>query len=144
MTERPIALPPVIHRGGRATITPFLDGVLFDPAQVEVMSAAYDEAIKALHDTGQPDIVQEVLAKRIVAIGKTGEHNPQCRLLVGFRIVRDARLGGIRSRRIVSRRIGSMRVLRTLMLDALQSSTSRCGIQHAFVDFGSPLARRPE
>ena len=68
----------------------------------------------------------------------------QCRLLVGFRIVRDARLGGIRSRRIVSRRIGSMCVLRTLMLDALQSSTSRCGIQHAFVDFGSPLARRPE
>jgi hypothetical protein len=37
----------------------------------------------------------------------------QCRLLVGDRIVRDARLGGIRSRRIVSRRIGSMRVLRT-------------------------------
>jgi hypothetical protein len=68
-----------------ATITPFLDGVLFDPAQVEVMSAAYDEAIKALHDTGQPDIVQKVLAKRIVAIGKTGEHNPHkiCELALG-------------------------------------------------------------
>ncbi len=59
-----------------ATIIPFLDGAFFDPEHVEAMGEAYDQARKALHDTGQPDIVLEVLAKRIVAIGKTGERNP--------------------------------------------------------------------
>ena len=48
-------------------IIPFWDGALFDPAEVEVM------------------IVQEVIAKRIIAIGRTGERSPDkiCELALG-------------------------------------------------------------
>ena len=48
----------------------------FDPEIVEILAQAYEKARKSLHDTGQPAIVQQVMAQRIVAAAKTGERNP--------------------------------------------------------------------
>ena len=40
------------------------------------MGEAYDMARKELHDRGQPIIVQEVLAGRIIALVKSGQRDP--------------------------------------------------------------------
>jgi hypothetical protein len=40
------------------------------------MSEAYEAALKELHDTGQPQIVLETIAERIIAAAKLGERDP--------------------------------------------------------------------
>jgi hypothetical protein len=40
------------------------------------MGEAFDAACKDLHDTGQPAIVYEVIAKRIIDCSKNGERDP--------------------------------------------------------------------
>lgn len=49
----------------------------FGPDVVQLMSDAFDRACKALHDTGQPDIIKEVLAKRIIAAVHKGIRDPR-------------------------------------------------------------------
>lgn len=70
------------------SILPFLARGVFDYAATEVMGAAFDAACKALHDTGQPPIVQEVIAQRIIAAARTGERD--------FKRLRHAALAGLR------------------------------------------------
>jgi hypothetical protein len=53
-----------------------LQGRSFDPETIEVMGQAYDKAKRRLHDTGQPALVQEVIAKRIIDIAAAGERDP--------------------------------------------------------------------
>ena len=36
----------------------------------------FDAACKELRDTGQPEIVREVIAQRIIELAKTGEFDP--------------------------------------------------------------------
>jgi hypothetical protein len=48
----------------------------FDAEATRVMGKAYDKARRALHDKGQPDVVQEVIAMRIIDIAATGERDP--------------------------------------------------------------------
>jgi len=45
----------------------------FDPGTIDIMTKAYGHAYRTLHDKGQPAVVQEVIARRIVAIVRTGE-----------------------------------------------------------------------
>jgi hypothetical protein len=40
------------------------------------MGEAFDTACKDLHDTGQPPIVYEVIAVRIINAAKNGERDP--------------------------------------------------------------------
>jgi hypothetical protein len=40
------------------------------------MTEAHEGALKELHDTGQPQIVLEVIAERIVAAASLGERDP--------------------------------------------------------------------
>lgn len=47
-----------------------------DPRLVDVMNKAYAKACRMLHDRGQPAVVQEIIAGRIVEIVKTGERDP--------------------------------------------------------------------
>jgi hypothetical protein len=54
----------------------FLITAGFFGPEVAAMSEAYDAALKALHDTGQPKIVREIIAERIIAVAKTGERDP--------------------------------------------------------------------
>ena len=59
-----------------AAIIPFLRDSAFDPETTRAMGAAYDKARQLLHDKGQPYLVQEVIARRIIEIAKTGERDP--------------------------------------------------------------------
>ena len=52
-----------------------LEGASFDPETVQAMCAAYDKAKRELHDTGQPDVVREVIARRILKLAETGERD---------------------------------------------------------------------
>jgi hypothetical protein len=61
-----------------ASILPFIRkaGAIFDDRVTKIMGEAFDSACKELHDTGQPTIVYEVIAKRIIEAAKNGERNP--------------------------------------------------------------------
>jgi hypothetical protein len=51
-------------------------GVAFDPEAVAILCAAFEKARKSLHDRGQPPLVQEVIARRIIASAECGERDP--------------------------------------------------------------------
>jgi len=60
------------------SIVPFIKhgyGV-FDPQAIAIMSEAFDAVCKELHDSGQPELVREVIAERIIELAATGELNP--------------------------------------------------------------------
>ncbi len=48
----------------------------FDAAVVNIMNSAYTKACKMLHDKGQPAVVQEIIAGRIIDIVRAGERDP--------------------------------------------------------------------
>jgi hypothetical protein len=52
-------------------------GAVFDDSAIKVMGEAFDAACKDLHDAGQPDIVYEVVATRIIEAAKSGERDPE-------------------------------------------------------------------
>jgi hypothetical protein len=60
------------------SILPFVReaGTVFDDQTTLVMGEAFDSACKELHDKGQPKIVYEVIAKRILDAAKMGERDP--------------------------------------------------------------------
>jgi hypothetical protein len=60
-----------------ASILPFLrnTGAAFDEHATEAMGEAFDAACRELHDKGQPQIVYEVIAKRIIDAAKRGERD---------------------------------------------------------------------
>jgi len=49
----------------------------FDPQTLKVLCDAYDKARASMHDAGQPRIVHEVIAQRIIAMAKQGERDPK-------------------------------------------------------------------
>ena len=53
-----------------AHLPPFTN---FDPETATTLGAAYDEAVARLLD--QPDVVLEIIAKRLVALAARGERN---------------------------------------------------------------------
>ena len=57
-------------------IRPFIQPGAFAPEAIAVMSEAFEAALKALQDTGQPNVVREVIAGRIIAAAKLGERDP--------------------------------------------------------------------
>ena len=61
-----------------ASILPFIRkaGAVFDDRATQIMGEAFDTACKDLHDTGQPQIVYEVIAVRIINAAKNGERDP--------------------------------------------------------------------
>lgn len=59
-----------------SNIIPFLNGQSFGPELTKIMGDAYDLARKELHDRGQPLIVQEIIASRIIALARTGARDP--------------------------------------------------------------------
>jgi hypothetical protein len=57
-------------------IGPFMVPGAFEPEAIAAMSEAFEAACEVLHEVGQPDVVREVIAKRIVAAATTGERDP--------------------------------------------------------------------
>lgn len=64
---RVISILPYIQKGG----------TIFDDHATEAMGEAFDSARQALHDKGQPQIVYEVIATRIVDAARKGERDPK-------------------------------------------------------------------
>lgn len=60
-----------------ASILPFIrkTGTVFDDRMTRIMGEAFDSACKELHDSGQPPIVYEVIAKRIIDAVRDGERD---------------------------------------------------------------------
>jgi len=58
------------------SIHSFVTPGAFEPAAIAAMSEAFDAACKELNDTGQPQIVLEVIAERIIAAARQGERDP--------------------------------------------------------------------
>jgi hypothetical protein len=58
-----------------ASIIAFIPRGVFDDAATTIMGQAFDAACKALHDTGQPAVVHEVMARRIIAAARSGERD---------------------------------------------------------------------
>jgi hypothetical protein len=48
----------------------------FDDEATRLIGDAFDTACKGLRDTGQPIVVQEVIAKRIIKAAMKGERDP--------------------------------------------------------------------
>ena len=48
----------------------------FDAEVTALICQAFDKTCRALHDTGQPDSVKEIIAKRIIDIAGRGERDP--------------------------------------------------------------------
>jgi hypothetical protein len=59
-----------------ASIIPFLREASFDDATTALMGVAYDKARRMMHDKGQPLVVQEVIAQRIIEVARNGERDP--------------------------------------------------------------------
>ena len=49
----------------------------YDPEALELLCTAYGIARSALHDSGQPPIVNEVIARRIIEQAESGEREPR-------------------------------------------------------------------
>jgi hypothetical protein len=49
---------------------------LFGPEAIAAMGEAYAAALIELHDTGQPQIVLDIIAERIIAAASLGERDP--------------------------------------------------------------------
>jgi hypothetical protein len=61
-----------------ASILPFIKHeTVFDEAATRAMGDAFDAVCKSLRDKGQPEIVYEVIARRIIDAAKKGERDPQ-------------------------------------------------------------------
>ncbi len=58
-----------------ACILPFIPRNVFDDTTTRIMGEAFDAACKELYDTGQPELVHEVMAKRIIAAARKGERS---------------------------------------------------------------------
>jgi hypothetical protein len=60
-----------------SSILPFIrkTGTVFDDRVTQLMGEAFDNACRLLHDKGQPAIVYEVIAKRIIDAAKAGERD---------------------------------------------------------------------
>jgi hypothetical protein len=59
-----------------AGILPFFRGAAFDYDATRAMSEAFDRACHCLYDLGQPDLVREIIARRIIEVARRGERDP--------------------------------------------------------------------
>jgi len=59
-----------------ADVLPFFQGAAFDHDATQAMGEASDRACQSLHDNGQPDLVRQIIAKRIIEEARKGERDP--------------------------------------------------------------------
>ena len=57
-------------------ITRFLNGPVFSPADIVILSTAFEDALRALNLTNRDDPTTEIVAKKIIEIAKQGERDP--------------------------------------------------------------------
>jgi hypothetical protein len=60
------------------SIVPFISDAVFEPADVKLMSDAYDKAIEDVRGFGHPNkIVGKIIAARIITLTNGGERDPK-------------------------------------------------------------------
>jgi hypothetical protein len=59
-----------------AGIVLFFRGAAFDYDAIRAMGEAFDRACHCLHDLGQPALVREIVARRIIEVARAGERHP--------------------------------------------------------------------
>ena len=59
-----------------AGILPFFRGAAFDYDLTQAMGEAFERACHCLHDLGQPDLVRDIIARRIIEVARRGERDP--------------------------------------------------------------------
>ena len=69
-------ITPLLETGAAMPIRPFMQPGAFDPEAIAAMSEAFEAALKELQDTGQPNVVREVIAQRIIQAARLGERDP--------------------------------------------------------------------
>jgi hypothetical protein len=55
----------------------FQTGV-FEPEEIEIMSAAYEDALSVLQLANRQDPITELVARKIIAVARSGERDPTC------------------------------------------------------------------
>ncbi len=68
--------PIIANEATRMTVIELFRATAFDPKTLSMLFEAYDQAHRSLDDSGQPDIVNEVIAQRIIALAEKGERDP--------------------------------------------------------------------
>ena len=59
------------------SIIPFIGNAVFEPADIKMMSDAYNGAIEYVHSFGHPNkIVGRIIAARIITLRESGELDP--------------------------------------------------------------------
>ena len=58
-------------------IRPHLDGHKFDPETIRIMGIAFEMALVALKLAYRGDLANEIVAQKIIALAKAGEHDPE-------------------------------------------------------------------
>ena len=58
------------------TVVELFRDAAFDPEAAVVLCTAFEKVQGSLHDTGQPPVVQEVIARRLIACAQRGERDP--------------------------------------------------------------------
>ena len=60
------------------SIVKFISGPVFEPADLKLMSDAYDKAIEVVCSFGRPNAtVEGIMATRIIDLAKGGERDPE-------------------------------------------------------------------
>ena len=60
-----------------ASIVPFISNGVFEQADIQVMSDAYNRAIEDIYSFGRPNkTVEAIIATRIITLTKGGERDP--------------------------------------------------------------------
>ena len=60
------------------SIVPFISNVVFEPADIQLMSDAYSRAMEDVYSFGHPNkIVGKFIAARIVTLTRSGERDPK-------------------------------------------------------------------
>ena len=69
-----------------ASVLPFIrkSAVVLDDHATLILGQAFDAACKDLHDRGQPTIVYEIIANRMIAAAKAGELDPMRLRTIGL------------------------------------------------------------
>jgi hypothetical protein len=67
---------PVAGGALASSIVPLFRNSGFDDAATENLGRAYDIACRSLHPRGRPPVIQEALAKKIIAAAQRGERDP--------------------------------------------------------------------
>jgi hypothetical protein len=57
------------------TIVPFLEGSVFRPQDIQAMSTALEDVCKTLNLADEAKSERELLARKIIAVVRQGEHN---------------------------------------------------------------------